>query len=65
MAIIKEYYTTRSDGVKLYKTYSDENKYIKQLPTNVVYDVAIDVKNAPYTYVETDEVIEDNETTNN
>lgn len=63
--IVKEYYETRKDGVKLYKTYSDENKYIKQLPTNAIYDIAIDVENAPYTYVETDEVIEDNGATNN
>jgi hypothetical protein len=41
------------------KTYSDLNHYIKQLPTNIIYSEAIDVENAPYTYVETDEVIED------
>lgn len=63
--IVKEYYETRKDGVKLYKIYSDENKYIKQLPTNVLYDIAIDVENAPYTYEETGEVIEYNESTNN
>lgn len=62
--IVKELYMTRSDGVKLYKTYSDKNKYIKQLPTNVVYDIAIDVENAPYIYIETDEVIK-NEKINN
>ena len=56
--IIREYYTTRDDGVKLYKTYSDTNHYIKQLPTEVIYDIAIDVEDAPYTYVETeDEVV--------
>ncbi len=65
MAIIKEFYATRKDDVRLYKTYSNENKYIKQLPTNAIYDIAIDVENAPYTYVETDEVIEDNGATNN
>lgn len=63
--IVKELYITRNDGAKLYKTYSNENKYIKQLPTNVIYDIAIDVETAPYTYVETDEVIEDNGATNN
>lgn len=56
--IKKEYYTTRKDGVRLYRTYSDQNKYIIQLPTNIKYAEAIDVENAPYTYVETDEVIE-------
>ena len=60
--IIREYYTTRDDGVKLYKTYSDTNHYIKQLPTEVIYDIAIDVEDAPYTYVETeDEVVTENE----
>lgn len=47
------------DGVKLYKTYSDIGNYIKQLPTELVYDIAIDVENAPYTYIETDEKIVD------
>lgn len=59
MALIKELYMTRKDGVKLYRTYSDENKYIKQLPTNIIYSEAIDVENAPYTYEETNEVIEE------
>lgn len=57
MAIIKELYVTREDGVRLFKTYSDQNKYIKQLPTEAIYDIAIDVETAPYTYVETDEEI--------
>lgn len=57
--IVRELYMTRKDGVKLYKTYSDLNHYIKQLPTNIIYGEAIDVENAPYTYIETDEVIED------
>lgn len=56
--IKKELYLTRKDGVKLYRTYSDQNKYILQLPTNIKYGEAIDVENAPYTYVETDELIE-------
>ena len=58
MALVRELYTTRKDGVRLFKTYSDQNKYIKQLPTGIIYSEAIDVENAPYTYVETDEVIE-------
>lgn len=56
--IVREYYMTRDDGVKLYKTYSNTNHYIKQLPTEVIYDIAIDVENAPYTYIETNEKIE-------
>lgn len=52
--VVKEFYRTREDGVNLYKTYSDENFKIRQLPTNVIYDEAIDVEDAPYTYEETD-----------
>lgn len=50
--VIREYYMTRSDGVKLYRTYSNNKKMIMQLQTGVEYDEAIDVENAPYTYVE-------------
>lgn len=56
--VIKELYMTRKDGVKLFKTYSDENFKIRQVETGNVYDVAIDVENAPYTYEETEEKIE-------
>lgn len=58
MAVIKEYYKTRKDGVSLYKNYSDKGLYIKQIPTGIEYAEAIDVVNAPYTYVETDKPIE-------
>ena len=50
---IKEYYTTRGDGVKLYRTYSDQGFLILQVETGIQYDEAIDVENAPYTYSET------------
>lgn len=50
--IKQEYYKTRNDGVMLYKTYSDINKYVKQVETNRVYPVAIDVYPIKYTYVE-------------
>ena len=61
--IIKEYYTTRKDGVRLYKTYSDKGIYIQQIPTGVEYAEAIDVEGAPYSYIETDKVIEEREET--
>ena len=35
-------------------TYSDAGMKIRQLPTNAVYDDAMDLPNAPYTYEETD-----------
>lgn len=56
--IVREYYTTREDGVRLYRTYSDTNHNIKQNPTGVIYEEAIDVESAPYTYEETDDIIE-------
>lgn len=57
--VVREFYKTRKDGVKLYRTYSDEGYYIKQIETDNVYDEAIDVENAPYTYIETEEKIEE------
>lgn len=56
--IKREFYLTREDGVNLYRTYSDEGYYIKQEQTGAVYEEAIDVESAPYTYVETNELIE-------
>lgn len=56
--IIKEFYATRKDGVNLYKTYSDKNVYIKKQGTDEKYDIAIDVENSPYTYEETEEIID-------
>lgn len=56
--IRKEYYNTRQDGVKLFRTYSDENKYIQKVGTTEVYSEAIDVEDATYEYIETDKEIE-------
>ena len=58
MAIVKEFYKTRNDGVNLYRTYSDNNYKIKKIGTEEVYDEAIDVEDAQYTYEETVEKIE-------
>ena len=55
--IVKEFYEQRFDGVNLYRTYSDNNVYIKQLPTEILYIEAIDVENAEYIYEETDKPI--------
>lgn len=55
--IVKEYYGTRKDKVKLYKTYSDNNKIIHKIGTNEEYDIAIDTENAPFEYEETDKDI--------
>ena len=56
--IVKEYYNTREDGVKLFRTYSDENKYIQKVGTTEIYSEAIDIEDAPYEYVETEQEIE-------
>lgn len=56
--IIREEFRTRGDGVKLFRTYSDEGKFIIQNETGISYEEAIDVENAPYTYTESDESIE-------
>lgn len=62
--VIRVYYTTRSDGVKLYRFAApntktgdewDKPKFkIRQDQTGILYDEAIDVENAPFTYTETD-----------
>lgn len=52
--IIREYFATRKDGVKLYRTYSDQGMMIRQIETDTLYSEAIDIENAPYTYEETD-----------
>ena len=57
--IVREFYETRFDGVNLYRTYSDTNHYIRQRETGVVYSDAIDVEDAPYTYEETGDIIEE------
>ena len=57
--VVKGFYRTTEDGVNLYRTYSDENFKIRQIQTDILYDEAIDVENAPYTYEETDIPIED------
>ena len=61
--IIKEFYKKRSDGINLYRTYSDSNLMIRQVETGNVYAEAIDVENAAYTYEETDMSIDADELT--
>lgn len=47
-----EYYMTRIDGVKLYRTYSTLSLDLLQIETGRVYSEAIDVEGAGYTYEE-------------
>ena len=55
--IVREYYRTRADGVALYRTYSDAGYLIRQEQTGAEYSEAIDVDGAPYTYIETETLI--------
>ena len=59
--IKKEFYLKRSDGVNLYRTYSDEYFNIKQIETGNIYDEAIDVESSNHSYEETDIPIEGEE----
>ena len=52
--LVTEYYATRKDGVKLYRTYSDQGCLISQVETGIQYGEAVDIDGAPYTYEETD-----------
>lgn len=64
MAIVTEFFKTRNDGVNLYRIYSDLGLQILQVETGNVYEEAIDVEGAPYTYVEYEEPTDDPEDTN-
>lgn len=55
--IQREFYTQRKDGVNLYRTYSDANKYIQKVGTEEIYSEAIDVEGTTFEYEETDEFI--------
>lgn len=52
--IVIEFFKERTDGVRLYRTYSDKGLQIRQVETQTEYDEAIDVENSGYTYEETD-----------
>ena len=59
MAIVKEFYRTRKDGINLYKIYSNMNLYIHKIGTEEIYTEVIDIENAPYEYEETEEKIKE------
>lgn len=63
--VIKEYYKTRADGIKLYRSYSDGGKMLQQSMTGDIYAEAIDIENSSNTYIETDDMdISDEEALN-
>lgn len=55
-----EFYMTRSDGVNLYRTCSDQGRMLIR-NDGIEYGEAVDVENSGYTYTEGDypEVVED------
>lgn len=55
--IKREFYKKREDGVKLYRTYSTTNKYIKKIGTEEIYSEAIDVEKTANKYEETNKEI--------
>jgi len=57
MAIQKEFLRTRSDGVKLFRTYSDADKFIVQTETGAILREAVDIETATFNYSESDEAI--------
>lgn len=58
MAVIREFYGTRADGVRLFKSYSDKGETIRKVGTDEVYSEAVDIDTAQYTYEETGKKIE-------
>ncbi len=48
-----EFYMTRSDGVNLYRTYSDQGRELIR-NDGVSFGEAVDVENSGYTYTEGD-----------
>ena len=60
MAIQREFFGERSDGVKLYRSFSDTGKFIVQTETGAVLEDAVDVEGVTYTYAESEEAIPHN-----
>jgi hypothetical protein len=52
--VLKAYHSTRYDGVRLFRTYSTDGLKIHKIGTDEIYDEAIDVETAEYSYEETE-----------
>ena len=61
--VVTEFYTQRRDGVKLYRTYSDQGFRIMR--DGIVYDEAIDPEQSGRNYIETNEKIPVDESSEN
>lgn len=57
MAIITEFYGTRKDNVKLYRTYSNSGRTVVR-DDGTIFDEAIDIENRGYIYVEGEPISE-------
>ena len=58
--IVREFFRTRKDGVNLYRTFSDAGFTIIR-NDGAEYDEAIDVEGSPYTYTESNILMEETE----
>lgn len=54
-----ELYGIRQDGVRLIITYSTDKKQLLKMGTDELYEEVIDIEDAPYEYIETDILIEE------
>ena len=59
--IVREFDSTRDDGVNLYKTYSDQGYIIQKIRTEEYYDYSVDPEDKleERQYVELDILIDD------
>ena len=57
--VVKEFYRTRDDGIRLVRSYSDAGKKIQKVGTEEIYDEAVDLEDEPYMYMETEEDVDD------
>lgn len=55
--IVTEYYREREDGIKLFRTYSDENKYVSREGEAVKYEEIICSEDRLGVFVESEEEI--------
>lgn len=55
--IIREFYTQKADGTKLFRTYSNTGYYIKKRNSESLYREAIDIAEFRFNYEETDILI--------
>lgn len=57
--IVRDFFKQREDGIKLFRTYSDKNYIIQKVGTDEKYSDAIDIETALFEYIETDELIKE------